>query len=74
MPLDSFPAFHGTRRFNTEFTGAVPILSQTNPVHICHSNNEKIRKSTVVIDGTQKDCNNKRNRMQPSKIKIKNYR
>jgi hypothetical protein len=33
-PLDSLTAFHGTRRFNTEFTRAVHILSQTDPVHI----------------------------------------
>jgi hypothetical protein len=42
MPLDSFPAFHVTRRFNTEFTRAlhlflswatppIPILSHTTP-------------------------------------------
>jgi hypothetical protein len=27
----------------------------------------------LVIDGTPKDCNNRRNRMQPSKIKKKTY-
>jgi hypothetical protein len=25
-PLDSFPEFHGTRRFNTEFTTALHLL------------------------------------------------
>jgi hypothetical protein len=25
-PLDSFPAFHGTRRFNTEFTTALHLF------------------------------------------------
>jgi hypothetical protein len=25
-PLDSFPAFHGTRRFNTEFTRALHLF------------------------------------------------
>jgi hypothetical protein len=29
------------------------------------------RKSTVAMDGTPKDCNNRRNRVQPSKIKKK---
>jgi hypothetical protein len=28
------------------------------------------RKNTVAIDGSKKDCNNRRNRMQPSKIKL----
>jgi hypothetical protein len=43
-PLNSFPAFHGTRRF-TEFTRAlhlVPVLSRTNPVHITPSHLSKI--------------------------------
>jgi hypothetical protein len=37
--LYSFPAFYGTRRFNTEFTRALhlSILSHTNPVHITPS-------------------------------------
>jgi hypothetical protein len=33
QPLGSFPAFYGTRRFIAALTRAVPILSQTNPVH-----------------------------------------
>jgi hypothetical protein len=33
MPLDSFPAFHGTRRFNTEFTRALHLfLSRATPI------------------------------------------
>jgi hypothetical protein len=32
-PLDSFPAFHGTRRFNTEFTTALHLfLSWARPI------------------------------------------
>jgi hypothetical protein len=32
-PLDSFPAFHGTRRFNTEFTRALHLfLSLARPI------------------------------------------
>jgi hypothetical protein len=32
-PLDSFPAFYGTRRFNTEFTRALHLsLSWTRPI------------------------------------------
>jgi hypothetical protein len=32
-PLDSFPAFHGTRRFNTEFTRALHLfLSWARPI------------------------------------------
>jgi hypothetical protein len=32
-PLDSFPAFYGTRRFNTEFTTALhPFLSLARPI------------------------------------------
>jgi hypothetical protein len=32
-PLDSFPAFHGTRRFNTEFTIALHLfLSWARPI------------------------------------------
>jgi hypothetical protein len=32
-PLDSFPAFHGTRRFNTAFTGALHLfLSWARPI------------------------------------------
>jgi hypothetical protein len=37
---------------------------------VCNGNNKKNSKSTVAIDGTQKDCSNRRNRMQPSKTKI----
>jgi hypothetical protein len=33
-PLDSFPAFHGTRRFNTKFTRALYLfLSWARPIH-----------------------------------------
>jgi hypothetical protein len=33
MPLDSFPAFHGTRRFNIEFTRALHLfLSTARPI------------------------------------------
>jgi hypothetical protein len=33
MPLDSFPAFHGTRRFNTEFTRGIHLfLSLARPI------------------------------------------
>jgi hypothetical protein len=32
-PLDSFPAFHGTRKFNTEFTRALHLLlSRARPI------------------------------------------
>jgi hypothetical protein len=32
-PLDSFPAFHGTQRFNTEFTRALHLfLSLARPI------------------------------------------
>jgi hypothetical protein len=35
QPLKKFPAFYGTQRFITVFTGPplVPILSQINPIH-----------------------------------------
>jgi hypothetical protein len=39
-PLNSFPAFHGTRRFNTEFTRALHLFlswARPNPVHITPS-------------------------------------
>jgi hypothetical protein len=33
-PLDSFPTFYGTRRFNTEFTRALHLfLSLARPIH-----------------------------------------
>jgi hypothetical protein len=47
--LHSFPAFYGTQRFITEFTRAVPVLSQTNPAHITPSHLSNIHPNNYII-------------------------
>jgi hypothetical protein len=48
-PLDSFPAFHGTRRFNTEFTRALHLfLSLAWPIQST-SPHRTFPRSTLIL-------------------------
>jgi hypothetical protein len=52
-PLDTFPAFHGTRRFNTEFTRALHLfLSWARPIQSTsphHTSSRSILISTIHL-------------------------
>jgi hypothetical protein len=67
MPFSSYREKYVILILTTIFGGAVNGNSIFSNVILLQFHN--IRKNTVAIDGTPKDCGNRRNRIQPSKIK-----